>query len=122
MTDGVMLSISGWFTPYGELYHEERRLIDEIPAEDWAGLLAHADRIDFFTRPEPEGPPPESRIFHLTITSGERSRELAINDPFDAPELAKLVTLTRVCLRDRQVMRTVDMSAEVMALIAQAPL
>ena len=122
MTDGVVLGVSGWFTPQGELYHEEGRTIDEIAAEDWAGLLAHADRIGFFTRREPERPPPEARIFHLTIRSGERSRELAVSNPFEAPDLARLISLTRKCLRDRQVMRTIDISAGMMALIAQAPL
>lgn len=36
MIDGVVLGISGWFTPHGELYHEEGRAIDEIAAADWA--------------------------------------------------------------------------------------
>jgi hypothetical protein len=58
MTDGVMLGVSGWFTPHGDLYHEEGRTLDEIAAADWSALLAQADRIDFFTRPEPEQPAP----------------------------------------------------------------
>jgi hypothetical protein len=28
---------------------------------------------------------PSNRIFHLAITSAERYRELAINDPFEPP-------------------------------------
>lgn len=104
MTDGVVLGISGWFTLHGELYHEEGRTIDEIAAADWATLLAHADRISFFNRPEPQRPAPEARIFHVAITSGERSRELAVNDPFEAPELAMLIRLTRRALRDRLVL------------------
>lgn len=104
MTDGVVLGISGWFTPYGELYHEEGRTIDEIAAVDWATLLAHADRIGFFTCPESQRPAPEARIFHVAITSGDRSRELAVNDPFEAPELAMLIRLTRRALRDRLVL------------------
>ena len=104
MTDGVVLGISGWFTPHGELYHEEGRAIDEIATADWAALLAHADHIGFFTRPEPARPAPDARIFHLTITSGERSRELAVNDPFEAPEFAMLIRLTRRAMRDRLVL------------------
>ena len=88
MTDVITLGISGWFTPHGTLYHEEGRTLDEIAPEDWSNLLAHADAIDFFTRPDPAWPALEARIFHLTITDGERSRELAVNDPFEAPELA----------------------------------
>lgn len=104
MTDGVVLGISGWFTPHGELYHEEGRTIDEIADGDWATLLDHADSINFFTRSEPARPTPDARIFHLTITSGERLRELAVNDPFEAPELAMLIRLTRRAMRDRLVL------------------
>lgn len=104
MTNAVTLGISGWFTPHGTLYHEEGRRLDEIAPEDWSNLLAHADMIDFFTRPDPALPAPEARIFHLTITAGDRSRELAVNDPFEAPELAQLIRLTRRAMRDRQVL------------------
>ena len=81
MTDGVRLGISGWFTPHEILYHEESRRLDEIAPEDWSNLLAHADIIHFFTR-----------------------RELAVNDPFEVPELAQLIRLTRRAMRDRQVL------------------
>lgn len=111
MTDGVVLGISGWFTPHGELYHEEGRTIDEIAAADWGTLLDHADSIGFFTRPEPQRPLLDARIFHVTITSGDRSRVLAVNDPFEAPELAMLVRLTRRAMRDRLVL-TPDMLNE----------
>lgn len=104
MTNAVTLGISGWFTPHGTLYHEEGRRLDEIASEDWSNLLAHADAIDFFTRPDPALPAPEARIFHLAITAGNRSRELAINDPFEVPELAQLIRLTRRAMRDRQVL------------------
>ena len=42
----------------------------------------------------------------------KRARELAINDPFDAPELALLYRLTRRALRDRQVLTPETMSDE----------
>lgn len=103
MTNAITLGISGWFTPHGTLYHEEGRTLDEIAPEDWSNLLAHADAIDFFTRSDPALPAADARIFHLTITAGERSRELAINDPYEAPELARLIRLTRRAMRDRQV-------------------
>jgi hypothetical protein len=67
--------------------------------------------IGFFTRPEPQRPAPDARIFHVTITSGDRSRELAVNDPFEAPELAMLIRLTRRAMRDRLVL-TPDMLNE----------
>ena len=111
MTDGVTLGVSGWFTPHETLYHEEARTIDEIATDDWANLLAHADAIGFFTRPDPPLPAPDARIFHLTITSGKRSCELAVNDPFEAPELALLIRLTRRAMRDRLVL-TPDMLNE----------
>lgn len=104
MTDGVILGVSGWFTPHGELYHEEGRRLDDIAAEDWATLLAHADSVDFFKRPEPQAPASDARIFHVTINSGALSRELAVNDPFEAPELAMLIRLVRRALRDRLVL------------------
>jgi hypothetical protein len=50
--------------------------LDEIAPEDWSNLLAHADAIDFFTRPDPAWRHWKP-VFHLTITDGERSRELA---------------------------------------------
>lgn len=43
MTDGVVLGVSGWFTPHGELYHEDERMVDEIAAADWTTLLDHAE-------------------------------------------------------------------------------
>ena len=121
MTDSVVLGISGWFTPHGELYHEEGRTIDEIAAADWAALLAHANRIGFFTRSEPARPAPHAPTFHLTITSGERSRELAVNDPFEAPELAMLIRLTRRAMRDRLVL-TPEMLNEQQLVALRAPL
>ena len=123
MTDAITLGISGWFTQHGTLYHEEGRRLDEIAPEDWSNLLAHADAIDFFTRPDPALPAPDARIFHLTITDGERSRELAINDPFEAPELAQLIRLTRRAMRDRTVqtfaMLKDDEAAAMLAALAR---
>ena len=112
MTDVITLGISGWFTPHGTLYHEEGRTLDEIAPEDWSNLLAHAESINFFTRAEPALPAPDARIFHLTITAGERSRELAINDPFEASELALLIRLTRRAMRDRLVLTPETLSEE----------
>lgn len=61
-------------------------------------------RSIFFDRPEPARAEPSDRIFHLAITAGNRHRELAINDPFETPELARLIALTRRAVRDRQVL------------------
>lgn len=72
----------------------------EIEPADWSALLEHADAIDFFNRPEPAPAGPSDRIFHLAITAGNRSGELAINDSFEASELAHLITLTRRAMRD----------------------
>lgn len=47
---------------------------------------------------------PFNRIFQLTITAGNRTRELAINDPFETLELAHLITLNQRAVRDRQVL------------------
>jgi hypothetical protein len=116
----LVLGASGWFTPHGVRYYEERRALDEIAPEDWTAFLDHADRVDFFTRPEPSTASPDARILHLTVTMDGRSRELAINDPFEAPELARLVTLARRCLRDRQVVRAAEMTDEDLAVLRTA--
>lgn len=76
----------------------------EIAPADWFALLEHADAIDFFNRPEPAPAGTSDRIFHLAITAGNRSGELAISDPFEASELAHLITLIRRAMRDRQVL------------------
>ena len=117
MTNAVTLGISGWFTAHGTLYHEEGRRLDEITPEDWFNLVAHAYAIDFFTRPDPALPAADARIFHLTITAGERSRELAINDPFEAPELALLIRLARRAMRDRLVQRVEAMDGGTLAAL-----
>lgn len=109
---GVTLSVSGWFTPHGVRYHEEARTTDRIALEDWLALLAHADAIGFFTRPEPSAAASDARIFHVTITAGDRSRELAVHDPFETPELAMLIRLTRRVIRDRIVQRTAMLDAQ----------
>ena len=120
MTNAVTLGISGWFTPHETLYHEEGRRLHEIAPEDWSNLLAHADAIDFFTRPDPALPAPEARIFHLTIMAGDRSRELAVNDPFEAPELAQLIRLMRRAMRDRVVQRVEALDGETLAALRAA--
>ena len=78
--------------------------MSEIAPADWSALLGHANAIDFSDRPEPVPAGPSDRIFHLTIMTGKRTRELAINDPADITELAHLIRLTRRALRDRQVL------------------
>ncbi len=102
--DGIVCGISGWFSPHGVRYHQDVRSVSQIAPADWSALLNHADAIDFFDRPEPAPAGPSDRIFHLTITAGNRHRELAINDPFETPELAHLIPLTRRAMRDRQVL------------------
>lgn len=115
--DGLILGVSGWFTPHGVRYHEEARTIDQIAPEDWAALLAHADTIGFFTRPEPSAVASDARIFHVTITAGERSRELAMHDPYEAPELAMLIRLTRRAMRDRIVQRIAKLDEQQLAAL-----
>lgn len=78
--------------------------MSQIATADWSALLEHADAIDFLAWPEPAPAGPSDRIFHLAITTGRRTRELAINGPFETSELAHLITLTRRAVRDRQVL------------------
>ena len=119
ITDGIVVGISGWFTPHGVRYHEDIRAVTEIAPADLSALLAHADEIGFFERSEPGSAGPSERIFHLTITAGGRSRELAINDPFEAPELAHLIRLTRRALNDRKVLTPETLGDEALpALLA----
>jgi hypothetical protein len=83
VTDGIVPSISGWFTPHGVRYYKDIRSVTEIVPKDWTALLARADEIGFFVRPEPGPAGPADRILHLAVTLGERCCELAINDPFE---------------------------------------
>ena len=101
---GIVCGVSGWLSPPGVGYHKDIRSVLEIAPADWSALLEHADAIDSFDRSEPALAGPSDRIFHLAITAGNRSRELAINDPFETSELAHLITLTRRAMRDRQVL------------------
>lgn len=78
--------------------------MSQIRLAEWSSLLDHADAIDFFEPPEPVPAGPFNRIFHLTITAGNWTRGLAINDPFERPELAHLITLNQRAVRDRQVL------------------
>lgn len=118
--DGVVCGVSGWFSLRGVRYHEDVRSVSQIAPADWAALLDHADAIDFFDRPEPAPAGHSDRIFHLTITAGNRHRELAINDPFETPELAHLITLTRRAVRDRQVLSPEMLDDEQFAALATA--
>jgi len=102
--DGIVCGVSGWFGPHGVRYHEDVRAVSQIAPADWSALLDNADAVNFFDRPEPAPAGPSDRIFHLTITARNRTRELAVNDPFETPELAHLVALTRRAVRDRQVL------------------
>ena len=123
--DSIVLGVSGWLTQHGTRYHEERRTVDEIAAGDWSQLLAHAETVSFFTRPESASVEPNERLFHLKVTAGERSRELAIKDPFENGNLAKLVGLARRCLRDRIAIRTkmtsIENVAAIRAMVAERP-
>lgn len=68
------------------------------------GAVRDADAIDFFKRPELAPAGPFDRIFHLAITAENSTHELAINHPFETPGLARLITLTRRAVCDRQVL------------------
>jgi hypothetical protein len=59
--------------------------VTEIVPKDWTALLARADEIEFSYGREPWPAGPADRILHLAVTLGERSCELAINDPFERP-------------------------------------
>ena len=120
MTDGIVVGVSGWFTPHGVRYHEDIRAVSEIAPADWSALLAHADEIGFFERPEPGPAGPSDRIFHLAITAGGRSRELAINDPFETPRLAHLIRLTRRSVNDRKVLTPQTLGDEAFAALLAA--
>ena len=102
--DGIVCGVSGWCSPHGVRYYEDMRSVLEIAPTTWPALLEHADAIDFFARSVLAPARPASRIFHLAITAGNRSRELAINDPLEIPELALLITLNRRAVRDRWVL------------------
>jgi hypothetical protein len=78
--------------------------VSQITLAEWSSLLEHADAIDFFNRPEPAPAGPSDRIFHLAITAENRHRELAVNDPFEVPELARLIALNQRAVCDRQVL------------------
>ncbi|MDR6790737.1 hypothetical protein J2Y58_004120 [Sphingomonas sp. BE138] len=79
-------------------------MASQVTPTDRSALLEHADAIGFFDRSEPASAGPFDRIFHLAIMAGNRSCELAINDPFETSELAHLITLIRRAMRDRQVL------------------
>jgi hypothetical protein len=79
-------------------------LASQVTLADRSALLEHADAIDFFDRSEPAPAGSSDRIFHLAITVGNRSRERAINDPFETSQLTHPIALTRRAMRDRQVL------------------
>ncbi|WP_230771832.1 hypothetical protein [Sphingomonas sp. Leaf4] len=96
--------------------------MSQIDPTSWSALLEHARSIDFFERPEPVLARPGDRIIHLRLTVDGRSRELAINDPYETPDLARLVSLVRRALNDRQVVTPETMSDEMIArLVASMP-
>ncbi len=120
--DGIVCGLSGWFTPHGVRYHEDIRPVSEIDPTNWSALLEHARSVDFFERPEPAPAGPSDRIIHLRLTADGRSRELAINDPYETPDLARLVSLVRRALNDRQVVTPETMTDEMAArLVASMP-
>lgn len=47
---------------------------------------------------------PSDCIFDLAIVAGERSRELAINSPFETPELVHLIRLIKRAMDGRKVL------------------
>lgn len=76
----------------------------QIAPADCSALLDHADAVCVFRRSEPTPAGPFDRIFYLAITVGNRHRELAINDPFELPELAYMIMLIQRAVRDSQVL------------------
>lgn len=92
------------FRSPGVRYHEGIRLALQVTLAGWSALIEHADAINFFDRSKPAPVGLSDCIFHLAITAGNRSRELAIDDPFETSELAYLITLTRRAMCDRQVL------------------
>jgi len=102
--DGIICGVSGWFSLHSV---RPERMFGRCRRLRWRSgrrCSAHADAIDFFEQPEPVSLGPFKRIFRLTITVGNRTRGLAINDPFETPELAHLITLNQRAVRDRQVL------------------
>ena len=79
-----------------------------IGVADPAGGLVRAaqprrqDRIFNWPGPTPAGP--SNRTFHRVIATGKQTRELGFNDPFVAPEIARLIRLTRYALCDPKVL------------------
>ncbi len=102
--DGVVCGVSGWFSPHGVRPEKMSGRCRRLRRQTGRRMLDHADAIDFSDRPEPAPAGPFDRIFHLAIRAGNRHRKLAINDPFETPELARLIALTRRAVRDRQVL------------------
>lgn len=120
--DGLVCGLSGWFTPHGVRYHEDIRSVSEIDPTNWSMLLEHARLIDFFERPEPAPAGLGDRTIHLRLTVDGRSRELAINAPYETTDLARLVSLVPRALNDRQVVIPETMSDEmVVRLVASLP-
>ena len=78
--------------------------MSQIAPAGWSALLGHANAIDFFERPEPALAGPSDPIFHFTITAENRTRKLAISEPYETPGLAHLITLTRRAVRNHQVL------------------
>lgn len=101
---GIVCGVSGWFSLHSV---RPERMFGRCRRLRWRSgrrCSAHADAINFFEQPEPVPAGPFNRIFQLTITAGNRTRELAINDPFETLELAHLITLNQRAVRDRQVL------------------
>lgn len=99
--DLVGLTISGGIAHFpGRAGERIRHLADLEPALV-AELLAAADAVAFFTRPDPvETAPvrPDARTYGIRLVHADRSRVLTVPEPFEVPELAQLVRTVRRCL------------------------
>ena len=95
--DLVGLTISGGTAHFpGRAGERIRHLADLEPALV-AELLAAADAVAFFTRPDPVVRP-DARTYGIRLVHADRSRVLTVPEPFEVPELAQLVRTVRRCL------------------------
>lgn len=88
--------------------------MSEIAPADWSTLLNHVWAVDFFKRYEPLPAGSEYCVVHLRLTVDGRSCEMAINDPYETPNLVRRV------LNDRQVMTADTMRDDTIGILKAA--